>query len=106
MRNQHHPPDECYEGQNGELHLQRGGPSQTALERVIARLLVVHDVLELGLDQLPVVVGDQILVRILETLSALAFVAARFVPTAQDRHTLQAEGMRRREREKEMRPMR
>uniref|UniRef100_A0A182UPK4 Uncharacterized protein n=1 Tax=Anopheles merus TaxID=30066 RepID=A0A182UPK4_ANOME len=88
---QQYPPEQRHKDDDGKLHLQGGRPGQTALERLEPRFLIIHDVLELGLDQLPVIVGDQILVRILEPLQALALIAARFVPAAQDRDTLKRE---------------
>lgn len=67
----------------------RCGAGQPTLVRIVACLLVLDDILELGLHQLPVEVGDLIVERILEALQAFALVAAGLEATAKDGHALQ-----------------
>lgn len=83
-----HPAQQQHDTQDGELHPQGGSTGQAAFEGVVAALLVVDNVEELGLDQLPVEVGDRILVRVLVTLQALAFVTTEFVLATLDRNAL------------------
>lgn len=48
----------CWDKEQGAGQIEGGGSRQATLKHIVACLLVFDDVLELGLDQLAVVVGD------------------------------------------------
>lgn len=88
------PPAEQQPGQHhqrpqdGHLEPGRGGPSQPALERIVPAAVVVDNVQEFGLHELPVKVRDRILVRVLVALQTLALVAPELELAALDRNAL------------------
>ena len=61
-----------------------GGRGQTTLQHVETRLAVLDHVDELGLQQLPVEVGDGVLEGVLVALLAFALVAASLETSTQD----------------------
>lgn len=83
--------EHCDQDSGHQTHsrLDRRRARQPTLEQVEPRLAVVDNVLELGLHQLPVVVRNQVLERVLEALFALALVAATLEATAQNGNALE-----------------
>lgn len=61
---------------------------QTTFKHMKTRHIIIHQIAELRLDQLAVVVRDRVLERVLVALSALAFVAASLETSPQNRYTL------------------